>query len=133
MTLAPFLAAPAVIQVHALAAMAAFALALVQFARPKGGGAHRALGWTWVALMAVVALTGFGIHTVQVWGLWSPLHLLSVLVLVTLPGVVRAARAGRREAHRRAVLGLFAFALVGAGAFTLLPHRLLGRVVFGEG
>jgi uncharacterized membrane protein len=33
--------------------------------------------------------------------------------------------------HRKTMLGLFFGALVVAGAFTLLPGRILGRAVFG--
>lgn len=133
MTLAPLLAAPPVIQVHALAALMAFALGCLQFLRAKGDRPHRRLGWVWAGLMAVVAASGFGIHTVQVWGIWSPIHLLSVLTLATLPLALRAARAGRVRAHARAMTLLFAGALLIAGGFTLLPHRIMGQVVFGGG
>ena len=40
------------IPLHAFAAMAAFALGIVQFAAPKGTLPHRTIGWIWVALMA---------------------------------------------------------------------------------
>ena len=43
MTLVPLLAAPLVIVVHAFAAMAAFALGLVQLLAPKGTLPHRRL------------------------------------------------------------------------------------------
>jgi len=133
MPLAPLLAAPPAIQMHAAAAASAVLLTLVQIAGPKGGRWHRVVGWLWVGLMAAVALSGLAIHTVRVWGVWSPLHLLSLLVLATLPGAVMAARRGRRRAHARAMLALAGFGLVGAGAFALLPHRLLGRMVFAPG
>lgn len=61
MSLAPLLAAPAVVQVHAFAALAALGLGLVQLAGVKGGTAHRWLGWGWVALMATVAISSAGI------------------------------------------------------------------------
>lgn len=104
---------------------------MLQLAGVKGSRAHRLLGWLLVALMGVVALSGLAIHSVRLWGIWSPLHLLSLLVLATLPGAVVAARRGRRRAHARAMLALTGFGLIGAGAFTPLPHRLLGQVVFG--
>ena len=44
MTLAPLLAAPAAIQIHAFAALAAFALGAVQLAAPKGTIPHRLFG-----------------------------------------------------------------------------------------
>ena len=53
------------IQVHAFAAMAAFALGLVQLAAPKGTLPHRTLGYIWVALMAIVCVTSFLIHDIR--------------------------------------------------------------------
>jgi uncharacterized membrane protein len=45
MTLAPLLSASPAIKLHAFAAMAAFALGVVQLSGPKGTGVHRTLGW----------------------------------------------------------------------------------------
>ncbi len=59
MTLAPLLTAAPAIQVHAFAAMTAFALGVVQLTAPKGTLPHRALGWIWVALMLIVSITAF--------------------------------------------------------------------------
>jgi uncharacterized membrane protein len=47
MTLAPLLHAPTAIQVHALAAVTAFVLGLLQWALPKGTFPHRTMGWFW--------------------------------------------------------------------------------------
>jgi len=55
------------IQVHAFAAMAAFALGIVQFAAPKGRLLHRIIGWTWVVLLLVVSTTPFFIHEIRLW------------------------------------------------------------------
>jgi uncharacterized membrane protein len=52
MTLSPLIEAAPVVQVHALAAMGAFALGVVQLAAPKGTLPHRTIGWIWVVLMA---------------------------------------------------------------------------------
>ena len=132
MRLAPLLAAPLAVQIHAFAAMAAFVLGLVQFAAPKGGLPHRALGWLWVALMTVVAASAFLIHHIRLWGPWSPIHLLSVATLVMLPLAVGHARGHRVDAHRRAMIGLFIGGLVVAGAFTFLPGRVMHEVVLGR-
>jgi uncharacterized membrane protein len=50
-TLAPLLAASPAVKLHAFAAMAAFALGVVQLSAPKGTLPHRAIGWFWVVLM----------------------------------------------------------------------------------
>src|SRR5882757_3338095 len=54
MSLTPLLNAAPEIQLHAFAAMSAFALGIVQFGAPKGTLPHRTLGWIWVALMLVI-------------------------------------------------------------------------------
>jgi uncharacterized membrane protein len=130
MTLAPLLAAPAAIQIHAFAAIAAFGLGAVQLSAPKGTIPHRVFGWSWVALMLTVALSSFFIHTIRLWGPWSPIHLLSLLVLALLPLAVLRAHRHNVRGHRRAMLGLFIGALVIAGVFTLLPGRIMHAVVF---
>ncbi|BAM90008.1 hypothetical protein S58_40220 [Bradyrhizobium oligotrophicum S58] len=132
MSFAPLLDAGPAILLHALAAMAAFALGLVQFAAPKGTLPHRTLGWIWVALMVAVAASSFWIHTIRLVGPWSPIHLLSIYTLAVLPLAVWAARRHRIAAHRRAMIMLFSGALVIAGLFTLLPGRIMHRVVFGS-
>ena len=131
MTLAPLLAAPAAIQLHAFAALAAFALGAVQLAAPKGTIPHRLFGWIWAALMLVVVISSFFIHEIRLWGPWSPIHLLSVFTLIALPFAVWAARRHDVARHQRAMIGLFFGALVVAGAFTLLPGRIMHAVVFG--
>ncbi len=132
MNLAPLTNAPFAIQLHAYAALAAFVLGAVQLARVKGTTQHRALGYTWVGLMLVVAISSFWIHDMRVWGPWSPIHLLSILTLVDAaagdlfraPSIVCAATSCT-------MLGLFAGALIIAGIFTLVPGRIMHRVLFG--
>jgi uncharacterized membrane protein len=131
MNLEPLLAAHPAIQLHAFAAMGAFALGLVQFAAPKGTLPHRTLGWIWVALMLAVAGSCFCIHEIRLWAPWSPIHLLSILTLVTLPAAVYAARAHRVSIHRRAMIALFVGALAIAGIFTFAPSRVMHMVAFG--
>jgi uncharacterized membrane protein len=132
MSLAPLLDAVPPIPLHAVAAMAAFVLGVVQFAAPKGTLPHRSLGWIWVGLMAVVAASSFWIHQIRLLGPWSPIRLLSIFTLVMLPlGVWRAHRHDV-SAHRRAMIGIFAGALVIAGLFTFVPGRIMHAVIFGQ-
>jgi uncharacterized membrane protein len=132
MNLAPLLNALPPIPLHAIAAMAAFVLGVVQLAAPKGTLPHRTLGWIWVLLMALVAVSSFWIHQIRLLGPWSPIHLLSIFTLVMLPlGVWRAHRHDV-NAHRWTMIGIFTGALVIAGAFTLVPGRIMHAVVFGH-
>jgi uncharacterized membrane protein len=131
MSLAPLLDAAPAIAVHAFAAMAAFGLGVVQLAAPKGTLPHRTIGWIWVVLMLAVAISSFWIHQIRLVGPWSPIHLLSIFVLITVPlGVWRAHR-HRVGDHRRIMILVFSGGLVIAGLFTLLPGRIMHAVVFG--
>lgn len=132
MSLSPLLQSSPAIQVHAFAAMAAFALGLVQLAAPKGTLPHRTVGWIWVALMTVVSVTAFFIHELQLWGIWSPIHLLAIFTLVMLPLAVLHARRHNVTSHRRVMIGIFTGALVVAGLFTFFPGRIMYRVLFGS-
>ena len=132
MNLAPLLQASPAIQIHAFTAMAAFALGAAQLAAPKGTLPHRTIGWIWVALMACVAISSFWIHQLRLVGPFSPIHLLSIFTLVMLPLAVWRAHTHRIAAHRKAMTGVFAGALVVAGLFTLLPGRIMHSVVFGH-
>jgi uncharacterized membrane protein len=131
-TLAPLLAAAPAIQVHAFAAVTAFALGIVQLAGPKGTLQHRTLGWIWVALMLIVSISAFFIHQLRLWGQWSPIHLLAIFTLIMLPVGVLAAHGHAVERHRRVMIGIFVGALVIAGLFTFVPGRIMHAVAFGS-
>src|SRR5262245_51631348 len=118
MSLAPLLNAAPVIQIHAFAAMVAFALGIVQLAAPKGTLPHRTIGWIWVALMAVIAISSFWIHEIRLIGPFSPIHGLAIFTLVMLPLAVLHARRHNVDRHRHAMISIFTGALVVAGAFT---------------
>jgi uncharacterized membrane protein len=131
MSLTPLLNAAPVVQIHAFVAMAAFVLGVVQLVAPKGTIPHRTIGWTWVVLMAVIAISSFWIHDIRLIGPFSPIHLLSIFTLAMLPLAVLHARRHRVERHRNAMISIFVGALVLAGLFTLLPGRIMHDVVFG--
>jgi uncharacterized membrane protein len=65
-------------------------------------------------------------------GPWSPIHLLAIFTLVTLPIAVLAAHRHDVARHRRVMIGIFVGALVIAGIFTLAPGRIMHAVVFGS-
>jgi uncharacterized membrane protein len=131
-TLAPLLASTSAIQLHAFAAMAAFALGVVQLAAPKGTIPHRTVGWIWVLLMLAVAVSAFWIHQIRLWGPWSPIHLLAIFTLVMLPIGVLQARRHRAAGHRWTMIGIFLGALVIAGLFTFVPGRIMHAVLVGS-
>ncbi|MFK4507440.1 DUF2306 domain-containing protein [Bradyrhizobium daqingense] len=131
MNLTPLLDAAPAIPLHAFAAMGAFVLGIIQLTAPKGTLPHRALGWVWVVLMLVVALSSFWIHEIRLVGPWSPIHLLSIFALVMLVLGVTAARAHNVRRHKITMTSIFFGALVIAGLFTFMPGRIMHAVVFG--
>ncbi|WGS17233.1 MULTISPECIES: DUF2306 domain-containing protein [unclassified Bradyrhizobium] len=131
MSLAPLLDAAPAIPFHAFAALAAFVLGSIQLAAPKGTLPHRTLGWIWVILMLVVALSSFWIHQIRLMGPWSPIHLLSIFTLMMLALGVAAARTRDVRRHKFTMIGIFFGALVIAGLFTLMPGRIMHAVVLG--
>ncbi len=118
---------------HAVAALAAFLIGLLQILGPKGTTAHRIFGWCWVLLLAAVAISSFWIHGLRLLGPFSPIHILSVLTLILLPLGVLRARRHRVSAHKKTMTGLFFGALVVAGLFKLAPGRMMHAVLFGGG
>lgn len=131
MSLAPLLQAPGTIPLHAFAAIAALVLGIVQFVAPKGTLPHRTIGWIWVLLMAVVAISAFWIHEIRLVGPFSPIHLLSIFVPVMLVKAVWYARRHNVSGHKKAMISIFFGALIIAGAFTFVPGRIMHSVVFG--
>jgi uncharacterized membrane protein len=119
---------PAIL-VHMSAAFAALGLGTAIFVRRKGTFDHRMLGRVWVGLMALTALSSF---LIKANGSFSWIHGLSVMVLVLLVRGVVAAIGRNMVSHQRIMQGVFYGGLIIAGAFTLLPHRLLGRVLWSS-
>ena len=115
-----------IILVHLLAAAGAIVTGGLTLGLKKGTPLHRVLGRTWVLLMLIAALVSFGIKSS---GHFSWIHLLSVGVLFALSASVAAAIRGRVAAHRRGMICTY-IGLVVAGAFTLLPARRLGHLVW---
>lgn len=133
MNFAPFLAAPAAVQIHILAALVVLLLTPLQFAGfRKGSTPHRLSGYLWVLGMGVLAFSSFFIRaevgpSVAGFGF---IHALSIMILLLIIRVIAKARAGDIGAHKRAVT-LAAISFGVAGALTLLPPRIMARIVLG--
>lgn len=125
-----FFAAPAVIQIHAAAAATALAAGVWMLAAPKGTVPHRTVGWGFVALMGMVAVTALFIRDVNPGG-FSFLHAFVPLTAVGLVSGVMAIRRKSVRRHRNAMLGLVIGALVLPGLFAFMPGRLMHVVFFG--
>lgn len=150
MNFAPILEASPTVKIHFVAAVIALGLGVVQFAAPKGTLPHRTIGWTWMALMAVMILTSLFIRDRFMWGPFSSsvclvpnqsqiwmfrcgaLHVLSVYALLALPYAVLHARHGNIRLHAWTVFSVLFGAVVVAGAFTFQPPRILNAIFFGS-
>jgi len=135
MTLAPLLAAPFAIRLHVFTVVPAFFLGTWQiFFSRKGMRMHRALGYVYLTLMTVTAITALFIHQIPaidvVYG-FGPIHIFSLVTLFGVVGALRGAWSHNIKLHKRSMLGVYIGGLLIAGSFALLPGRLMHRVIFG--
>lgn len=121
------------VAVHLFSALGALALGLYILYGRKGNTVHRSLGWAWVALMGTAAVSSGFIQGGRLPGLggFSVIHLLTLFVLWQLPRGILYARQGNVVAHRKTMRGLYIGGCIVAGAFTLLPGRFLGQLLWG--
>jgi uncharacterized membrane protein len=118
-----------VILLHVVAAVLAIGVGAFVFLRRKGTQPHRWMGRVWALLMLVVAISTYWITGID--GKYSWIHGLSVFVTVAVPLGVYYAVTGRMQRHRQLMSGLYIGALGIAGLFTLLPNRMLGKMLWG--
>ena len=121
---------PGPVAVHVAAALLAVCLGAAILSLPKGTARHKAMGRVWVAAMAVVAVGSFWLEGIAEGGGFSAIHILSAVTVVSLAYGIAAIRRGRVRAHRTAMTMTFV-GLTVAGVFTLMPGRMLGRLVIG--
>jgi uncharacterized membrane protein len=96
----------------------------------KGTRLHKTLGWAWVIAMGTTAVSSLFIRVLNP-GHFSLIHLVSGYTIIALPMAVAAIKRRDVKAHRRLMTGLFTGGLVIAGAFTVLPGRLMWTILFG--
>ncbi|MFT4090318.1 MAG: hypothetical protein QM645_06270 [Asticcacaulis sp.] len=118
------------VRLHLGAALMALGLGTILLMAPKGILPHRLMGWVWVALMLVTAVSSFYIREINSGGL-SLIHALSGWTTIAAPMLVWFARCKRVGRHRLSAYCLYFGGLVVAGLFTFVPGRLMWQVVFG--
>lgn len=117
------------IWIHLAAAVGALIVGAGIFLARKGTFTHRVAGRGWAVLMLVTIFSTLWIRTT---GSYSWIHLLSIGTFFGLAAAVGFAIKGRISAHRKTVIGLYVGALIVAGAFTLMPQRLLGQMLWSS-
>ncbi len=81
--------------------------------------------------MIIVAISSFWLTGFMnlLWG-YSPIHLLSIWVLVCVMVSITSARSGNIKRHKAFAAGAF-YGVIGAAIGTLMPGRLIHQWVFG--
>jgi uncharacterized membrane protein len=93
----------------------------------KGTKIHKLLGRIWATLMMVTALSSFWLQGLV--GTIGPIHIFSVVTLVSIPRGIYYARIGNFVGHQRAMTGPYIGLLV-AGLFAFIPGRMFGQLAF---
>lgn len=126
------------IAVHLTATLGALATGPVAIWARKGATQrpklHRASGYAWVTLMLVAATSAIFIRDFRLPNIngYTPIHLLVPVVYGMLFLAFWFLAKGNIDGHRKTMQRLYIGACGVAGAFTLLPGRYLGNLVFGQ-
>lgn len=114
--------------IHLASVLPAFLIGTYLLINQKGTPRHRLLGKVYMSLMLFTALVTL-LMAARVgptfMGHFGYIHLLSVLVLYSVPAAYFAARRGDIKRHRLNMLALYIGGILIAGGFTFMPGRLL--------
>ncbi len=126
------------VAIHLFAALGALLLGPVAIWARRGTRIrpmlHRAAGYAWVTLMLTTAGSALFIrdHVLPNVAGYTFIHLLIPLTFGGLFVAFRYLMQGNTDGHRKAMQAMYWQACVGAGVFTLLPSRYLGKLVWGQ-
>ena len=122
-----------VIFLHLCTIVPAIPLGFYVLWRKKGDRLHKLLGRTWAVLMLTAAISALWIGDPNrgILGThFSPIHIFSIVTIVSIPWSVYDIRRGNVEGHYKGMQGVF-IGLIIAGLFAFLPGRILGILLFG--
>ena len=105
----------------------------MQFFLKKGTMCHKIIGRLWVLAMGLVAVSGLFIHEIRMFGMFSPIHFLSLMTVFFLYLGVQAARKKQIKKHQRIMSYTHLLGLIITGFFTLWPGRLLHQIFVAGG
>lgn len=118
---------------HLLTVLPAVVLGTILMVMKKGTPYHRLLGKFYLLLMlATGTITLFMPARVgpQFFGHFGWIHAFSFLALYSVPNAYLAVRAKNVRKHQRIMIGLYVGGILLAGAFALMPGRLLHQWLF---
>jgi uncharacterized membrane protein len=126
------------IAVHMSAALVAVVLGPIAIWARKGAvqrpRIHRAFGYGFTTLMLAASISAMFIRDYKLPNIdgFTPIHLLIPVTLLGLFNGFHALYRGDIARHRKGMVTLYLSACVTAGAFTLLPSRYLGQLIWGQ-
>ncbi len=112
--------------IHLATVIPAFFIGTVVMTMKKGTQLHRMLGRIWGMLMMITAIDSFWLQ--GLFGGIGPIHIFSVMTLISIPRGIIAIRKGNVKVHERAMTGPF-IGLCVAGAFSFIPGRVMGNAM----
>lgn len=132
MSISPLLSATPAIQVHVATALVAVVLLPLTLFRRRRDRLHKISGYIWVTAMLVTSVLSFWINGIRLIGPFSPIHVLSGLVIFNVIWAMVEVRRRNIARHEVILKGTAFWSLGVAGLFTLLPGRMMGQIIFGE-
>ncbi len=136
MDLTPVFDSSIAVKTHLASALLAMVVGVVIFLNRKGTRFHKTLGWSFVTLMSITAISAIFIRNLSavvpnIAG-FTPIHLFVVLTAFSLPRALIYIRNGNVRGHAATMIGLYIGAIVVAGVLAFLPGRVLNAVFFGD-
>jgi uncharacterized membrane protein len=126
-----------ILSLHAFPGLLALILGSIVLLSKKGTKTHKRRGYIWLGLMLLLSLTAVFIQEINP-GSYSLIHLLIPWTIFSIIFGIYAIKKFKvtknkvwRNLHQWTMIGLFFGALVIAGAFTLMPGRMLNEIMFG--
>ena len=119
---------------HLFTVLPAALLGTYLILRPKGTPSHRLLGKVYMILMLTTAALSLLIPATvgpQLVGHLGLIHILSFVVLFSVPRAYFAARNHNLVHHKIAMIGVYVGGILVAGGFTLAPGRYLNQLLLG--
>ena len=119
---------------HSGVALVASLLTAWMLMAPKGTPVHRWMGRVWSVMLIFIAVSsfwlrdGYGALMGLPFGI-GPIHILSVITIWAVSSGIWAIRQGQMTRHVSNMVTV-CWALLIAGAFTLLPGRLMQQLAF---
>lgn len=120
--------------IHLVTVLLAFALGTILLLQRKGTVLHRSIGKCFMALMLATAIVTLFMPAhvgPRFLGHFGFIHLFCVLVLYSIPSAYFAIRKGNVVEHKANLIGVYVGGILIAGAFALMPGRLLHKWIFG--